>query len=871
MDSEDWLTKAESRGLFKIKNGKIRYRLARPKEFDYSHPEEKVRAKLVAYLSLNLGYSPARIDLETQVPRRTPSDFADIVLYADDERRRPYLVVECKAPSRAESIDAQFIEQLFGNANSLRAELGLVTDGNTSLLFDIAGFGASERSRNRIGNLNQVPPHYGTPPMFRLVAGESGDIAPASSQGLARVLRRAHSIIWAGGKRDPLTAFDEWSKLLLAKAQDERGTPNGKPREFQVGAHESETAVANRVRELFRSAARVDPSIFTPDVELALPDRKIASVVEVLQDISITDTSADTIGTAFEGFFGGIFRGELGQYFTMRTIARFVVAALEIDRDDFVIDPTCGSGGFLLEVLLQVWNRIDGEFSGRKELERLKSDFALKHVYGIEIHEVLARICKINLLAHHDGHTNIEGDRSCLDSTFSTGRLRKWNGAFSCIVGNPPFGDNVKEADEDLLGGNKLSNFALGSGKKSAHSEHLILERAIQFLEPGGRLGFVLPDGIFNNSGERSGCPDARALLMSTGRVLAIVSLPDHAFRKSGAQNKTSVLLFRKFTGEEKARFESAIHDSIQSRREDRIADAVARNDYSVFLAEAEEIGYTASGIASDRNDLFKQSKEGKLLSDQSMTVLGSYRRFADEREDFESQDQPSCLSLLASEVWRAHPTHRLDPKFHLFKSDEKRTIPTGWIRAPIRELLTRRAERVKPEENPEELVTVLTLSQDGSLRARESGKGKNPPEWRGLYFAEMPSEWFAVRCGDIVFSSIDLWKGCISRVTSEFDGALVTKEFPVYEVSDPRVSSSFLARLLRTDYYMRAFRAITTGHSNRRRTQPADFEDLEIFFPASIDEQERLIKDILDQERARDEAASLVAEANARFSSVIS
>ena len=92
-----------------------------------------------------------------------------------------------------------------------------------------------------------------------------------------------------------------------------------------------------------------------------------------------------------------------------------------------------------------------------------------------------------------------------------------------------------------------------------------------------------------------------------------------------------------------------------------------------------------------------------------------------------------------------------------------------------------------------------------------------------------------------------------------------------MYEVSDPRVSSSFLARLLRTDYYMRAFRAITTGHSNRRRTQPADFEDLEIFFPASIDEQERLIKDILDQERARDEAASLVAEANARFSSVIS
>ena len=139
-------------------------------------------------------------------------------------------------------------------------------------------------------------------------------------------------------------------------------------------------------------------------------------MVQSLQDVSFTRTDVDSIGTAFENFFGSVFRGELGQYFTMRPLARFTVAFLGITHDDYVIDPTAGSGGFLLETLLQVWHLIDRTFTGRpsNEIEREKIDFALLKVYGIEIHEILARICKINLLLHHDGHTNIEGDKSCL-------------------------------------------------------------------------------------------------------------------------------------------------------------------------------------------------------------------------------------------------------------------------------------------------------------------------------------------------------------------------------------------------------------------------------------------------------------------------
>ena len=108
------------------------------------------------------------------------------------------------------------------------------------------------------------------------------------------------------------------------------------------------------------------------------------------------------------------------------------------------------------------------------------------------------------------------------------------------------------------------------------------------------------------------------------------------------------------------------------------------------------------------------------------------------------------------------------------------------------------------------------------------------------------------------MFSSIDLWKGCVAVVPASFDGALVTKEFPIYEITDQRLRPEFVQTLLRTRYYQRAFRAITTGHSNRRRTQIADFEAIELAFPPDPEEQHRLIAGITEARggiRAADEA----------------
>jgi type I restriction enzyme M protein len=881
------VVEAMARGFIEIRDARVQYNLNQKKTYNWNDPEEWVRARVIAFLIVSKNYPAHRIRTEVKVPRRTPQDRADIVVYVDDGCSEPFVVAEVKAADQSQPARNQAIEQLFGNANSLRAPFALYEEEVESFFFDVKNFPPTERKANRRGGRSAVPSVYGQDPFFVHDAGSSGDIKPARPAELEARIRRSHSIIWAGGKRDPLLAFDEWSKLLFAKVVDERTTPTGAARAFQVGTRETATAVANRVHRLFLQGCQDDRSIFPLGTRINLIDRKICDVVSQLQSVSLMGTDVDAVGSAFENFFGSVFRGELGQYFTMRQIARFTVAMLDITHKHFVIDPTAGSGGFLLETLLQVWHSVSELFKGQSpgEILRIKTDFALR-VFGIEIHEILARICKINLLLHHDGHTNIESDRSCLDSAFSLSGLRDWKGKFHRVVGNPPFGDEVVAGDEDSLGSNHLDEFAVARKRDSVPSEHVIVERAIDMLQPNGCLGLVLPDGLLNNQGELSNCPRMRAFLASMGQVTAIISLPDFAFRKSGAQNKTSLLFFRKFSAEERLAFRQMLKDARASRDATPATAARATDDeepyigaiyrrppfcrFRTFLAEANAIGYTPAGALSRKNDLYHSGTSGSVDADQAGTILGEWRAFSQNPARYAGHESPDCISVLFADLWDAHPAHRIDPKYHLFKRTEHSSTPPGWIRVRIRDAMQRREEEIIPATHPDRSFLVMTISQTGEIRPREPGKGHNPPEWRGMYFENASSRWFQARRGDVIYSSIDLWKGCIAVVPPEFDGAIATSEFPILDISDPRLDAEFLSYLLRSQYYQRAFRAITTGHSNRRRTQASDFDDLEICFPADMAEQRRIVAGIQAARRRQKQGAAALKAQMAKLSEMV-
>ncbi len=910
--ADPFVAEAMRRGIMRLDGDgeKVIYSLRTEQRYRWSDPEEWVRAATVAWLILDRDYPTNRIKLEVRVPRRTPNDFADIVVFRDDACLDPYLVVEAKAAGQSERARTQSIEQLFGNATSLGANLALYDESATSVLFRRDGYPPLERQANRLGIRTHLTKQYGDQPTFALIAGSDHDIAPQPTSVVESRTRRAHSAIWSGGKRDPLTSFHEWSKLLFAKVIDERTTPNGEKREFQVGASETAASVANRIHALFVKGCRTDPSIFPPDIRIQLPDTKIAEVVRILEDLAFTRTDVDSIGKAFEQFFSSIFRGGLGQYFTMRQLSRFTVAMLDVGPNDYAIDPTAGSGGFLLEILLQCWHRIDREFAGRPqgEILRIKQDFALAHVYGIELHDVVGRICKINLLLHHDGHTNIETNRSCLDSTFTTDRLNPPRDKFTILVGNPPFGTDIKEGETDQLGENSLANFRIAEGRQKIDSEQVILERSIDLLEPGGRLGLVLPDGLLNNQGEISNCPATRKLLARSGFIEAIVSLPDFAFRKSGAQNKTSILFFRKFTEAQRRAFDRAFARTTQpdTAESDAIVEAIldAHLNYKVFLAEANQVGYSPAGPPSPENDLYRTTADEPLPAEQEGSILGEWRQFKSDEERYGGHNLPDCMAVPFDELWRSHQSNRLDPKFHLFEREEERETPEGWITLPLAGdggVMRRRSEilsklstpdarcgsdhqgAAQPNAvreggapylpattDPDAEFTVMTISQTGEIRERQAGKGKNPPRWMGTYFIDSPGSWYAARANDVVYSGIDLWKGCIAVVPPEFDGALVSKEFPIYEVTEQRLLPEFLQCLLRTRYYQRAFRAITTGHSNRRRTQEQDFERLRISFPADPEKQRQLIAEIQGARAQARDAASLLRRRMLALSDII-
>ena len=524
--------------------------------------------------------------------------------------------------------------------------------------------------------------------------------------------------------------------------------------------------------------------------------------------------------------------------------------------------------------------QVDASYEGQPDLERRKYDFAHGNLFGIEIHETLGRVCQTNLLLHKDGHTNVETDRSCLDSAFANTRIRADGTVFTVALGNPPFGDKVKADDNDALGGNTLDAFEMGRGHSQVKSEIIILERAFEFLQPGGRLAMVVPDGLLNNSGEQSRCPTFRRFLLRVARVNAVISLPDHAFRKAGAQNKTSILFATKYTEAEKAQIDAEYHDELTRSRsetqgatpdssrvattgageegdeidappltlealskarleEAAVAALVARHDYPIFLAEASQIGYSPSGVTISENDLYTLSN-GLPERSESSTILGQYFAFAQDPPQYKGVLTPECMMIRASELFTAHPTYRMDPKFHLFERERLQSPPPGMKLLRLGDVLKRREENVNPPDEPDREFVVPTLTQEGDLTPREPGQGKNPPSWFGQYFTG-GSRWYVVHADDLLFSQIDLWKGCVTIVPQEWDGTIVTQEFPIYQVDKDQLDPHYLKLVLRSKYFRRAIRAITTGHSNRRRTQPYDFENLTIFAPQDKDVQKRV------------------------------
>jgi type I restriction enzyme M protein len=546
---------------------------------NYRDPEEKVRAAFFVELVEHYQYRPERIDFEVEVPRREPSDSADLVIYQDDGLKTPYCVIECKQDGISEAEIEQAVKQAGGNANNLRAPYGMVVAGNVRVVFDAKKWNPKQALDS--GIIADLPLRYGQAPKYRYWKQRPGwpDLAVVNESQLRDAFQQCHDILWEGGRRNPAEAFDEMSKLMFCKLQDERmHTGIGEPYAFQCGTDEEVKEVMRRVQAIYGEAQETAPTVFQRTIEAER--HLVYRVVQVLQGLSLDRMDLDVKGAAFEKFLGVVFRGEMGQYFTHRNLVNFVVDMLEPTRRDKLIDPACGSGGFLLQAM--DWVRRDAEARlSTANAYRAWHDWALYRLHGIEINEQISRVAMMGMIIHEDGHTNIKCTDALrvFDDINSLGdNITIEPGTYTLLMTNPPFGAKVtrvrKGAEHPYL-----DTYELGGKvrpRNSQKTEILFIERCLQLLAPGGRMGIVLPDGILTNSSLQY----VRDVIMREARVLAVVSLPQHTFVPAGAAVKASLLFLRKWR-----------------QGEDR------EQDYPIFMAMAEHVGYTATG-KDDDNDL---------------------------------------------------------------------------------------------------------------------------------------------------------------------------------------------------------------------------------------------------------------------------
>jgi len=582
------IDKGIEKGLIKFDEDKkyITY-IHQDKRRNYTNPEEQVQAEAFVKLVLSYGYPVERIKQFVTVKMGASSKEADIIVYNDDECSKPHIVVECKKEGVSELEFIQAIEQAAAYAYAISGTVKYIwitsRIKNETFLID---------KESDVKQTTPDIPRFGETKIQKYKYAKGGrrqnedagndkikqqffELETIGEDELTSRFKQAHNSLWAGGELNPSEAFDELDKLIFCKIWDERKKrKKGEPYDFQIFNEEIpknatkeqiekieykiSTDLYKRVNALYDQGKKKDPEVFKDNIRLS--HQKVKTVVGYLEAVNLSATDLDSKGKAFETFMGSYFRGDFGQFFTPRSIVKFIVNTLPITNDNRVLDTSCGSGGFLLYALDKVRQEA-GEYyeDGTVEHHRHWHDFAEKNLFGIEINEQIARTAKMNMIIHDDGHTNVIASDGLLrdkEMQQKSGNKEFKYGSFDFIITNPPFGSKVKQTEKAYLhqyglGKKETDIFAkkelTDEQKKRANqsTEVLFIEQCHNFLNDNGFLAIVVPDGVLTNSSLQY----VRDSIEEWFRIVAVVSMPQTAFAHTGAGVKSSVLFLRKWKG----------------------------------------------------------------------------------------------------------------------------------------------------------------------------------------------------------------------------------------------------------------------------------------------------------------------------------
>lgn len=584
-------------------------------------PEEQVRQKYICRLVDSYGFSLDQMAQEIQVTnsqRGQGAARADIVVWRSKEdktkNKSALIVVECKAESV--TIHEEDYYQGYNYASWAGADFFVTTNLKETRVFRVVK-GEMPKRLEEIADIPTAEKATNQKEIEKLLKQTKA----FTRDEFSKLLFKCHNIIRNNDKLSPEAAFDEISKILFIKIRYERdntGTQifsldNFKKARESYNSFKSKDA-PDFYQFLFEKTKEdfANDHLFEPNDIIKIRENSFEQIVKELEIYNLSTTSDDVKGIAFEKFLGRTFRGELGQFFTPRTIVDFMVKVLDPQEGEYICDPCCGSGGFLIDAFEYVRTKIEKDIEQQKETikkqfyteaydalpgsEKVSIDakvsdvFAVLNreldinnaegrlrslsfdcIYGTDANPRMARTAKMNMIMHGDGHGGVHHH----DGLLNVNGI--FENRFDIILTNPPFGAHVDksllitEADRftdqqkidayvkrygqaylealkqvnDHIGEPLLSLYE--TGKMSGLTEVLFIERCLNLLKPGGRMGIVLPEGVLNNTNLQK----IRDFVESKAKILLVVSIPQDVFIASGATVKPSLLFFKKFTEEE--------------------------------------------------------------------------------------------------------------------------------------------------------------------------------------------------------------------------------------------------------------------------------------------------------------------------------
>lgn len=603
------------------------------------------------------------------------------------------------------------------------------------------------------------------------------DLQLTKEDNLLKRFEEIHNYIYANDGLSPQQTLEEFVKILFIKIFDENENLNNfaisteEWNELKVG--KTIHSITERISALFEQTKQAYQDIFDTDDRIRISAIALGFTINKLQGISLLNSSQDAKGLAFQKFLSHHEKDGRGQFFTPEPVIDFCVAMMQPKPNETIIDPACGSGGFLMSALKYLQNNYT-------ELDTKK--VVSKNLFGSDINKSIARIAKMKLLLEANGKTNVLCTNS-LEDLDSLKLTLSHSEGFDLVLANPPFGAKITNTST-------LSKFDLGykwtnhsneyhktkSVYSNQNAEILFIERCLQLLKEGGRMAIVLPNGNFENPSLEY----LRYYIKLKAKILAIVNLPQETFIPFGTGVKTSLLFLEKDTPN-KVRL------------------------YPIFFGRVTKLGYQGNknGTPTYQKDkygqLIKNNLGQPILDEDFSVIVDAYKEFQKGTEI----EKENFFSINYNEL-----NGRFDYDFYspenrkmFTKLDTGKSVRLG----DICDIIKVKSKKLKDQNQTVEYVELSDINT-------HSYEIINSTTYQ---VHELPSRAsYEIENGDIITAiagnSVGTRKHATALVNTDFEGSICTNGFRV--LRNFKIDRYYLLYFLKSEVFLKQMFMYRTG-----------------------------------------------------------